>query len=113
MKEAFLWAVGAWLVIPSLWAADLQIAMNKKILTPGGTNPTITFQLASAPDSAVETHVFDIKGRREGALTSVSPTQYTWSGRDEDGRVVESGIHLIQISQSNSRPWTGVVLVAR
>ena len=106
--------IGALLMVPSLRADDLQVQMNGKILTPSGTHQTVSFQLQNAGASSVETHVFDVRGRREGTLTSVSPTQFTWNGRDEDGRLVETGIPLIQISQaSGSRPWTGVVLVAR
>jgi len=100
--------------LASFFAAALAVQMSGRILTPNGDgiNDAVAFHLAEPAESSLRSVVYDVRGRHVADLAMVSPGQWRWDGRDSSGRVVESGVYLVQISQDASL-WSGVVAVAK
>lgn len=92
----------------------LAVQMSGRILTPNGDgiNDSVVFNFPVSESAAPSARVYDISGRCITALSPVSATQLRWDGRDSAGRVVESGVYLVQISEASSL-WNGVVSVAK
>jgi len=87
--------------------------MSGKVLTPNmdGINDRVSFTLGT-PADAPYAQVFDVRGRRVSALSSLSSSQLQWDGKDYAGRTVDSGVYLVQISEA-SKLWNGIVVVAK
>ena len=98
---------------PLYGAADLPVRMNIKVLTPNGDgiNDVVKFDLINPSNSPSYVTIADTQGRRV-VETAFNAPAYQWDGRDADGRIVESGLYLIQITQNDAR-WNGVILVAK
>ena len=89
-----------------LSAADFR--PKQRILTPNGDgiNDTISFTGVTASD---EVRIFDVRGRRVRTMAGPSPV---WDGRDDEGKIVESGVYIYQYPSQGSRV-SGVVVVAK
>jgi hypothetical protein len=87
-------------------AADLR--PRQRILTPNGDgkNDTVDFSGIGASDGV---HIFDAKGRR---VKTLQFPNLQWTGTDDEGRIVESGIYIYQYTANGER-ISGVVLVAK
>ena len=98
----------------SILAAALAVQMSGRVLTPNGDgiNDSVAFTLPSDGAGTARAQVYDVRGRRVAQLVPASPTQLRWDGRDYAGRVVASGVYLVQISQ-DAALWNGVVAVAK
>jgi hypothetical protein len=98
----------------SLAAAVLAVQMSGRILTPNGDgiHDNVSFTVPAGLAAIPRAQVFDVHGRRVSGLAAASPTQLRWDGRDYAGRVVESGVYLVQIS-ADAALWNGVVSVAK
>jgi len=98
----------------SLAVTALAVQMSGRILIPneGGMNGSVAFTLVAPSNSVPRAQVFDIRGRRVAELSPVSSKQLRWDGKDYAGRVVPSGVYLVQISEDASL-WNGVVAVAK
>lgn len=85
--------------------ADLR--PRRKILTPNGdgVNDTVDFSGIAADG----VHLFDLNGRR---VRDLSVGNLVWDGRDDEGRVVESGLYLYQYNSQGERV-SGVILIAK
>ncbi|OGR90377.1 MAG: hypothetical protein A2992_09670 [Elusimicrobia bacterium RIFCSPLOWO2_01_FULL_59_12] len=90
----------------AIGAADLR--PRRRVITPNGDgiNDSIDFSGIGA-DS--EVRFFDLKGRRVRTLRGLT---LIWDGRDDDGRIVESGLYLYQYTSLGERV-SGVILVAK
>jgi len=88
--------------------------MSGRILTPNGDgiHDTVAFTLPASQAGIPRAQVYDVRGRWVAELAAVSSTQLRWDGRDYAGRVVASGVYLVQISE-DSALWSGLVAVAR
>src|SRR5258708_25046626 len=106
MKTGSFWA--------SLAVAALAVQMSGRILTPNGDgiNDSVAFTLPSSMTVLPRALVYDMRGRQVADLALVSPFQLRWNGRDSTGRIVESGMYLVQIT-GNDEQWNGVVAVAK
>ncbi|MFA5975340.1 MAG: gliding motility-associated C-terminal domain-containing protein [Elusimicrobiota bacterium] len=95
-------------------ASRLSVQMSGRVLTPNGDgiNDAVTFNIQSDQESSAQATVINVQGRRVVTLLPEASGRYQWNGRDETGRVVESGVYLVQIVQ-NSSLFNGVVAVAR
>jgi hypothetical protein len=95
-------------VFPAGPLTDDDYRPKEKIITPAtvdGYNDFATFG-ALGPDDTV--NIFDIRGRRVKHLKD----DFTWDGKDEDGRLVESGIYIYQI-HIPGRMISGTIVVAK
>src|ERR1700733_2796633 len=99
-------------LLTSFFAAALAVQMSGRILTPNGDgiHDSVAFTLAQPPTNVPRAQVYDVRGRRVRELALVAPTQLRWDGRDSSGRIVGSGVYLVQISEEASL-WNGVVAV--
>lgn len=88
--------------------------MSGRVLTPNGDgiNDAVTFDVQAALNASPRATVVNVQGRRVAELAPDVPGRYRWNGQDETGRMVESGVYLVQIAQDSSL-WNGVVAVAR
>jgi hypothetical protein len=98
----------------SLAAVALAVQMSGKIVTPNGDgiNDTVAFTLPANLTGSPRAEVYDVRGHRVANLAPVSANQLRWDGRDYAGRVVSSGVYLVQISE-DAALWSGLVAVAR
>jgi hypothetical protein len=106
MKKTPFWSVMA--------AIALAVQMSGRIVTPNGDghNDSVAFTLPSTPVGLPRAQVYDVRGRRVAELAVVSPVRLSWDGRDYAGRVVSSGVYLVQISE-DAALWSGLVAVAK
>jgi gliding motility-associated-like protein len=90
----------------AIGSADLRPA--QRIITPNGDgiNDTVTFSGLAAGD---EVKIFDVRGRRIRSLSGPNPV---WDGKDDSGKIVESGVYVYQYTVSGDRV-SGVILVAK
>ena len=95
-------------------AVPLQVQMTPRILTPNGDgiNDRVVFNLTGPQEGSVETAVVNNRGRRIAGLIPGTQGHFEWDGKDSQGRIVDSGIYLVRISQG-SASWNGVVAVAK
>lgn len=99
---------GLYAVFPALAPAPQDFRPVQKIITPGrvdGDNDAAVFGNLGA-DAKIE--IFDSGGRRVRSLQNV----FSWDGRDDDGRFVESGLYIYQYNK-DGKLVSGVVGVAR
>lgn len=91
-------------------ASSPEQTRPRKIFTPNGdgVNETAIFTglLSLEPNAAIE--IFDVTGRRIQRLERTDQ----WDGRDDDGRLVESGVYIYQYKVQGER-LSGVIGVAR
>ncbi len=81
----------------------------RKIFTPGrvdGVNDTLDFSEAMDPTDHVE--IFNARGSRIKSLS----WPFQWDGREESGRLVESGVYLYQYKK-DGETISGVFAVAK
>jgi hypothetical protein len=79
---------------------------RRRILTPNGDGINDTIDFSGIVTGGV--NIFDMNGRRVRDLTS----SLIWDGRDDHGRIVESGLYLYQYSSQGERV-SGVILIAK
>ena len=98
----------------SLTAAALAVQMSGRVFTPNGDgiHDHVSFTVPAPWANIPHAHVYDVRGGRVSDLAAASPTQLRWDGRDYAGRVVASGVYLVQISADDAL-WNGVVAVAK
>ena len=90
----------------AIGAADLR--PRERIITPNGDgiNDTASFSGLVAGE---EVHLFDVRGRRVRTLAGPAPV---WDGKDDDGKIVPSGVYIYQYSSGGQRV-SGVIGVAK
>jgi hypothetical protein len=104
--------------LTSFWSSAVVVAlaiqMSGRIVTPNGDgiHDSVAFTLPGSSIGIPRAQVYDVHGRRVADLAAMSPTELRWDGRDYAGRVVESGVYLVQISE-DSALWSGAVAVAK
>jgi hypothetical protein len=90
--------------------------VRPKVITPNGDlrNDVVFFQFdTSVAGLPIEADIRDIRGARiSGMEMNTDEDALTWDGRDDDGRVMPSGIYLYSIKIGQSMA-TGTVIVAR
>lgn len=103
-----------WIVAWVAYAAPLQVQVSQRILTPNGDgiNDRVIFNVTAPEAGSIETSVVNARGRRIAGLIPGPQGHFEWDGKDSQGRVVESGVYLVQISQESAL-WSGVVAVAK
>ncbi len=89
------------------------------LFTPNndGRNDRVYFILENPNNAGVTGHIFDRRGRQIATMSTASQafgvgTALVWSGHDEEGSVVPSGLYLYQI-KGDGDSITGTVAVAR
>jgi gliding motility-associated-like protein len=87
-------------------AAELR--PRQRILTPNGDgiNDTALFSAVTTTD---DVKIFDMRGRKMRTMHGPNPA---WDGRDDEGRIVESGLYLYQYT-SQGELVSGVILIAK
>jgi len=104
------------MIIRWTWLATaiLAVQMSGRVLTPNGDgiNDSVAFNLPASETGIPHAQVYDVRGRRVAELLPSSSNQMRWDGRDYAGRVVASGVYLVQISE-DAALWNGVVAVAK
>jgi hypothetical protein len=115
MKSTFfivLFFVGV--VVSPLYAVPLQVQMSQRILTPNGDgiNDRVVFHVTAPAEGSIDTSVVNSRGRRIAGLIPGAQGHFEWDGKDSQGRIVASGVYLVQISQGPGL-WNGVVAVAK
>jgi gliding motility-associated-like protein len=90
----------------AIGSADLR--PPQRIITPNGdgTNDTAIFSGLADGD---QVKIFDVRGRR---VRTIPGPNAVWDGKDDSGKVVESGVYLYQYTISGDRV-SGVILVAK
>jgi len=72
---------------------------------PNPFNPQTTVRFALLADGSTELDVYDLKGRRVRTLVSGYLTagehQAVWDGRNDEGRVLGSGVYLVRLRGSD------------
>ncbi|MFN0118550.1 MAG: gliding motility-associated C-terminal domain-containing protein [Elusimicrobiota bacterium] len=83
----------------------------EKIITPNGdgTNDSANFVLGDIT-SNVKIDIFDMTGHR--IKTVMSNTDLQWDGRDENGKIVESGVYIYQYTVDGQKT-SGLIAVAK
>ncbi len=83
----------------------------ERVITPNsdGINDVLNFAFGDLAED-VKVEIFDVGGHRVRTLHSLTNMQ--WDGRDDDGKVVESGVYIYQYDV-NSKRISGVVAVAK
>ena len=81
---------------------------KERIITPNGDgmNDTATF---TGLTSQEEVRIFDARGRR---VRTIHGPPHIWDGKDDSGRVVESGVYIYQYTSQGERV-SGVIAVAK
>jgi hypothetical protein len=68
---------------------------------PNPFNPTTTIRYELSRTQYAEVAVFDVAGRRVATLAArkhaAGPHALTWDGRDRRGRLLASGVYLVQV----------------
>ena len=64
-----------------------------------------------------DVHLFDVKGRRVRHITAPTaaceiPNTFCWDGKDDSGKIVESGVYIYQYTSQGERV-SGVIAVAK
>lgn len=81
---------------------------------PFTESSTIEFELGSA--GRVDIEIYDIAGRQLRALTRQAQVaglqRVVWDGRDEEGRIADSGVYMVRI-RANDRSTSAKVLLVR
>jgi hypothetical protein len=94
---------------PALALAPKDYRPVQKVFTPGsadGINDTLDFNGALSLEDKVD--IFDTQGGRVKALSY----PFQWDGRDESGRLVESGLYIYQYTK-DGETVSGVFAVAK
>lgn len=106
-----LWALGA----QNLGPVSMT-SVSPRIITPNGDNKNdvIFFQfdgdLSGLP---INSNVYDINGAKVAELSMVlNNTALSWDGRDESGRIVNSGVYIYAIGLGNNTV-NGTIVVAK
>jgi len=90
--------------------------VKPRVITPNGDskNDAVYFQFDGALSGLpVESGVYDINGAKIGSLVfNEDETALLWDGKDEQGKVVPSGIYVYSIKIGKNMA-TGTVVVAR
>ncbi len=83
----------------------------EKVITPNGDgiNDELNFSFGDLTQS-VDVDIFDVNGHRVRSLAS--PNNLKWDGRDDSGKVVESGVYIYQYTVDGKRV-SGLVAVAK
>jgi gliding motility-associated-like protein len=83
----------------------------EKIISPNGdgVNDSVFFSFGDLAEN-VKVEIFDINGHRVKTILSVNTLQ--WDGRDDDGKIVESGVYIYQY-EVDSKRVSGVIAVAK
>jgi peptidoglycan/xylan/chitin deacetylase (PgdA/CDA1 family) len=91
----------------------LDLVLNQNYPNPFGSETIITFQLPAA--SHMTLAVFDPQGKRVAVLEdgqlSQGPHAVRWTGRDESGRLVASGVYFCRLSVGNATHVRKMILI--
>jgi hypothetical protein len=97
--EAGFWI--AWLRIPT--GVSIPIVFENKLGQnyPNPFNPSTTIGYTVASDSPVQITIFNVKGQRVATLVDAlkTPGNYnaTWDGRNDQGRLVATGVYFYRL----------------
>ena len=87
---------------------------------PNPANPSATIPFALKEDTQIKMTVYNILGQHVQTLLDEKRTAGRWSvfwdGRDENGRLVSSGVYLIQLQariNGRERNWNKKLLLAK
>lgn len=85
-----------------------SVAPTRKIITPNGdgSNDTADF---NGLDPTNSVSIYDAAGNK---IRTISAGTSSWDGRDDSGKIVESGVYIYQFSQGGQR-MSGVIAVAK
>jgi len=102
---------GIYAVIAAASQSPRQRAPREKIITPNGdgANDTALFELGDVTEN-VKIEIYDVSGRRIRTIMSAEIME--WDGRDEGGKIVESGVYIYQYSLQGER-ISGLIAVAK
>ncbi len=82
---------------------------------PNPFNPTTTIGYSLAADATVQLDIYDIAGRKVrtlvGGMTPAGKHEVTWSGRNDDGEAVASGVYLYRLRTDESVETRRMVLL--
>jgi len=94
-------------------AAQVPVRLWQNYPNPFNPSTAIRFELAAA--SRVELQVYSTSGRRIASLVegtmSAGRHEVTWSGRDEAGRPVASGIYFYRLRAEGSSETRSMLLI--
>lgn len=100
-------------VFPAKALTDNDYRPKEKIITPAtvdGHNDYATFSGVSPADTI---NVYDVSGRKIREIVGGQGSS-TWDGKDDSGRLVESGIYIYQIKlHETGKIVSGTVVVAK
>ena len=119
LGSALGWAVGdlgTILVrsIPTSVPGQVPLASLNISGHPNPFNPSTTLSLKLPASGVVQVEILDLRGRRVKLLQdghlSEGLTEITWTGRDDAGRLVGSGVYFARVSSSGGSETTKLVL---
>ncbi len=83
--------------------------------TPNPFNPSTRVRWSLPNAAEAEVGIYDLKGRRvrqlAGGMYPAGDHSVLWTGRDEEGRKVPSGIYFVQLRSGADRDATRLVLI--
>lgn len=87
-----------------------------RVFTPNGDtrNDEVTFKYENIEEKHIVCWIYDIKGSvvRQLDIVGDGGDKFTWDGKDEDGKIVPSGIYIYQI-EVEGQTINGTIVLAK